>query len=182
MMFHCLSVPPGNRTCWRQRWNKPGRSNLAALKNQPSQAPKSKNQHFCLEFTGYPSQNGHANRPCNPQRDPCLEQQCLTRACSWVTPFSSSEHLCSLESCWAESVLLSGAVPLTESPGLTCCVPPRPLLQILWQETWEAVQAFTEDVRAERTESLLKAHMGANWFWCPREGTPKDLLPWKGAK
>lgn len=106
LMFHCLSVPPGSRTCWRQRWNKPGWNNPATLKNQPSQAPKSENQHFCLEFTAYPSRTDHVNRPCNPQRDLCLEQQCLTGAYSWVIPFSSSEHLYSLERCWAESALL----------------------------------------------------------------------------
>lgn len=180
MMFHCLSVPPGNRTCWRQRWNKPGWSNLAALKNQPSQAPNSKNQHFCLEFAGYPSQTDHANRPCNPQRDPWAAVFNKGMFLSNTFLFIRTSLFIGEVLSWISAGQWSSATP--ESPGLTCCVPPRPRLQILWQKTWEVVQAFTEVVRAEMTESLLKAQMGPNWFWSPRGGIPKDLLPWKGAK
>lgn len=127
MMFQCLSVPPGNRTCWRQRWNKPGWNNVAALKNQPSQAQKSKNQHFCLEFTAYPSQADHVKRPCNPQRAACLEQQCLMEEYFWVMPFSSSEHLYLLERCWAESALVCNSAEQCHSQNhlgtLAVCLP-----------------------------------------------------------
>lgn len=180
MMFHCLSVPPGNKTCWRQRWNKPGWNNLAALKNQPSQAPKSKNQHFCLEFTAYPSQTDHVNRPCNPQRDPCWEQQRLTGPYSWAIPLfiRTSQFLGKVLSWISTGLWLSGAVPHTESPGHSCSVPSAdsPTRNMGSSASLPWICEGWDDWK------LAQSTNGCKLFLKSQRRTPKALLPWIGAK
>lgn len=56
----------------------------------------------------------------------CLEQR-VSQGNSWVMPFSSSEHLYSLERCWAESAPLCNSVEQCHSQNhlgtLSLCLP-----------------------------------------------------------